>query len=175
MNLVEWLQSATVESGCPWKHAQAERIAATSGLSIWASKALRPFLVSPLKRAWWFSRYHAWVGKMGLQRTYAVWTCILPVEGEIVVSIMPETVESALPAQWVGCVPSELTAKDTPFLSDIKYMDIVLRPGHALLMPAHWFVSWVPHASTTIPPMVCTVSYHSPISWLAFQASPFTQ
>ena len=171
MSLVEWMKSAIPESGCPWKYAQAQQIARISGLSVWAAKTINPVIISPAKRAWWWPRYHCWAGKMGLQRTYAVWTCILPVDGEIVVSIMPETVESALPTNWVGCVPSELTAKDTPFLADVKYMDVVLRPGHALMMPAHWFVSWTGKKDI---PMVCTVSYHSPISAMAFGASPFT-
>ena len=177
MNLVEWIQSATEESGCPWLFKQAEQIAAVSGLSVWASKTIHPVILSRFRKAWWYPRYHCWAGKMGLQRTYAVWTCILPVDGEIIVSIMPETVESALPANWAGCVPSELTAKDTPFLADVKFMDIVLRPGTALMMPAHWFVSWVskPVESKPAVPMVCTISYHSPISHMAFMASPFTK
>jgi hypothetical protein len=39
-------------------------------------------------------------------------------------------------------------------------------------MPAHWFVSWSTIGETL--PMVCTISYHTPISLLAFHASPFT-
>lgn len=171
MNLAEWMQGAPADTGCPWRYAQAEQIAAASGLSVWATKWLHPAILSPVMKLWWRPRYHCWAGKMGLQRTYAMWTCILPVDGEIVVSIMPETVESALPTHWAGCVPSELTAKDTPFLADVKYMDVVLRPGHALMMPPHWFMSWTGKKDI---PMVCTVSYHSPISALAFGASPFT-
>jgi hypothetical protein len=107
-----------------------------------------------------------------LRKTLATWTYIFPVDGEIVVSIMPETVEHALPEQWLDQFPSQFTAKDTPFLSDIKYMDIILRPGNGIFMPAHWFVSWVGKQERI--PMVGTISYHSPISLLAFHTSPYT-
>ena len=42
MSLVEWMQSATPESGCPWKYAQAQQIARTSGLGVWAAKPSIP-------------------------------------------------------------------------------------------------------------------------------------
>jgi hypothetical protein len=76
--------------------------------------------------------------------------------------------------------PDEFTAKDTPFVADVKYMDVILRPGNGLFMPAHWFVSWKSHVVATSSeksaalPMVGTISYHSPVSLLAFHASPFT-
>jgi hypothetical protein len=169
----QWLSAAGEGAGCPWKYPQAEKIATVSGLPIWAKKWLNPVIIHPLLRWWMYPRYHCWAGKMGLQRTFATWTCILPMEGEIMVTIMPETMDAFLPHPWVGCVPSELTAKDTPFLQDLKFMDIVLRPGSALFLPAHWFMAWVPRDPATIP-MVCTVSYHTPISLLAFHSSPFT-
>jgi len=170
--LPEWISSAKVDAICPWKHPQAETIAEASGISIWAKKWIHPVLMNPFLRFWMGTRYHCWAGSIGLRRTFATWTCILPVDGEIQVSIMPETVENALPANWMGCFPSQLTAKDTPFLADVKYIDIIVRPGTCLFMPPHWFVSWTGVTDTL--PMVCTLSYHTPISLLAFHASPFT-
>jgi hypothetical protein len=39
-------------------------------------------------------------------------------------------------------------------------------------MPAHWFVSWTTTPEATKTPMVCSVSYHTPISLMAFNATP---
>lgn len=172
-SLVEWVSKATTESVCPWKYPQAEMIAAASGMAIWAKKWFHPIIMNPFLKLWMTPRYHCWAGNMGLRKTFATWTCLFPVDGEILVSIMTESVESALPSKWVGCFPSQLTAKDTPFVADVKYIDIVLRPGSCLFMPAHWFVSWTSMESKVVP-MVCTISYHTPISLLAFKASPYT-
>ena len=60
-------------------------------------------------------------------------------------------------------------------MADLKYMDIIVRPGNCLVMPPHWFVSWSGaegSKSADGVPSVCTVSYHTPISLLAFHASP---
>jgi len=188
MSLVDWVSRANSSSLCPWKYKQAEQIASVSGMSVWAAKWLHPVIIPRWMKGWWHPRYHCWAGNVGLRKTIATWTYIFPVDGEIIVSIMPESVESALPAVWLDGFPAQFTAKDTPFLSDLKYMDIILRPGNGLFMPAHWFVSWESHVSTdesraateshskeegTLP-MVGTISYHSPISLLAFHASPYT-
>jgi len=173
--LTEWIAKAKPDAVCPWRYAQAETVALASGLPIWASKWLNPSVIHPALTWWMTTRYHCWAGAMGLRRTLATWTCLFPVEGELLVTIMTENIESSLPPQWVNCFPAQLTAKDTPFVADIKYMDIVLRPGTCLFLPAHWFVSWTGTRESTVLPMACTISYHTPISLMAFHASPFTK
>ena len=64
---------------------------------------------------------------------------------------------------WAGNI-----TKDTPFVADLKFIDIILRPGNCIFMPAHWFVSWTTTPTSNKTPMVCTISYHTPISLLAF-------
>lgn len=170
VSLTEWLKdakSATVATLCPWKYPQAEAIAKESGIAIWAKKYINPVIIHPLLRLWLTPSYHCWAGTVGLRKTFATWTCLFPVDGALSVTIMPESVESSLPVHWRNCIVKNLTAKDTPFLSDLKYMDIILRPGTCLFMPAHWYVSWTSHETSTIP-MACTISYHTPISSLAF-------
>lgn len=174
-SLQEWIATTTPEVTCPWKDSQAEKIGARCGISIWAKKWLDSVMLPSFLR-WWISPlYHCWTGRVGLRRLFATWNVILPVDGSIIVSILPETAESSLPQPWMGCFPTELTPKDTPFLADIKYIDIVVRPGNALIMPPHWFVSWTPTKESEVAPMVCTLSYHSPISRLAYRASPYTE
>ena len=175
--LVDWITTANADSVCPWKYPQAETVAQAAGIQVWAQKWINPVVIHPLLRWWMTPRYHCWAGNMGLRKTFATWTCLFPVDGDIVVSVMSEQVESSLPASWVGCFPGTLTAKDTPFVGDLKFVDIILRPGNCLFMPAHWFVSWVgaQDKESKAAPMVCTISYHTPISLLAFHASPFTK
>ncbi len=175
VSLTDWIITSTPDSICPWKYRQAEMIASVSGLHIWANQFLHPIIIHPLLKFWMIPKYHCWAGNIGLTKTFATWTCIFPVDGEILVTIMPETVESFLPSKWVGCFPSQLSTKDTPFVSDIKYMDIILRPGTCLFMPPHWFISWSATTESIKTPMVCTLSYHTPISLLAFMASPYNK
>lgn len=169
--LTDWVSSSTPDSLCPWKYTQAENIAGVSGINIWADKWLNPVIIHPLLKFWLFPKYHCWAGNIGLRKTFATWTCIFPVDGEITFTIMPESVQNSLPAKWFNTFPGDITIKDTPFVADLKFIDIILRPGNCIFMPAHWFVSWVAAEGANKTPMVCSISYHTPISLLAFNGS----
>jgi len=174
-SLVDWVDTASPNTDCAWKYTQAEQIASVSGINVWATKWLSPNIINPLLKCWMFPKYHCWAGNMGLRKTFATWTCLFPVDGELVVTIMPENVEQSLPTNWHGCYPGTLTVKDTPFIGDLKFIDIILRPGNCLFMPAHWFVSWTANEGADKVPMACTISYHTPISYLAFNAQEATK
>ena len=163
IGLTEWITQSNSSSICPWKDPQAEQIASISGIHVWATKWITPLI--PLSSFWMFPIYQCWAGVVGLRKLHSHWTCIFPVEGEINITIIPQSVHSYLPLAWEGCIPSELTNKDTPFVADLTYIDIILRPGTCTFIPAHWFVSW---KSNTSVPMVCTISYHSPISFVNY-------
>jgi len=167
-SLTDWIFSCTPDSLCPWKYKQAETIAKVSGIHIWANKWLNPLIVNPFLKWWLYPTYHCWAGNIGLRKTFA-WTCFFPVDGEIIFTVMPENNEVSLPTNWLDCFPANLTITDTPFVSDLKFIDIILRPGNCVFMPAHWFVSWTTTSTATHTPMVCTISYHTPISFLAFK------
>ena len=171
-SLVEWINN-TSNTVCPWSHIQAEQIAKISSISVWASKWLNPLIINPFMKLWINPNYYCWSGNVGLQKTYATWNCLFPVDGEIIVSIMPENLESFLPANWVGCFPSELTNRDTPFISEVKFIDIILRPGNCLFMPAHWFWSWKSSESSGTIPMTCSIAYHTPISSISWKMTPY--
>jgi hypothetical protein len=167
-SFMDWIKAGNAGTVCPWEYEQAEKIARLSGIGIWAKQH-----VEPLLSAWGLiPRYEAWAGSVGLHRTYASWTCILPVEGDIIVTIFPETMEKYLPSGWRRTFPRGWTKSDTPFVSDIKYMDIVVRAGTALFMPPHWYVSWTSTDVSSVLPMVFSLSYHSPISLIAFHMRP---
>jgi hypothetical protein len=169
LGLSDWLQSTPPYTLCPWSYSQAETIAKVSGINVWATKWINSFIINPLMKFWMKPYYHCWAGNIGLRKTYATWTCLFPVDGEINVTIMPENSESVLPAAWKNCFPGTLTTSDTPFVADIKFIDIILRPGNCLFMPAHWFVSWTGTDKSEKPVMACTISYHTPISYMAFK------
>lgn len=171
--LTDWITTSNPDSLCPWKYPQAEIIAGVSGINIWANKWLNPEIINPLLKFWMFPKYHCWAGNVGLRKTFATWTCFFPVDGEIIFTIMPENIESSLPANWLGCFPANLTVKDTPFVGDLKFIDVILRPGNCIFMPSHWFVSWTTTQEASVTPMVCTISYHTPVSLLAFNATPY--
>jgi hypothetical protein len=171
-SLTDWISTSTPDSLCPWKYVQAEKIASVTGINVWANKWINSVIINPLLKFWMRPKYHCWAGNIGLRKTFATWTCVFPVDGEIILTIMPENIESSLPANWVGCFPANLTIKDTPFVADLKFIDIILRPGNCIFMPAHWFISWTTTAENTKTPMVCSISYHTPVSLLAFNSTP---
>ena len=171
--LVEWIATVgavgavqAVEIPCPWKEEQAAVIAEASGVGLWIEQQITPLFEG--MEGWRFVRSFAWAGRVGCQRTYAAWTCLLPSEGDIVVSLFPENMEPYLPRPWQGSDPTAWTVRDTPFVHEIKYVDVIVRAGSALFLPPHWFMAWKGREGV---PMVFTVQYHSPVSWLAWTVS----
>lgn len=165
--LPEWLAAADPAATCPWKPDHAASIAAAAGLPVWSRRWLDPTVLSPLSALWHRPTYRCWAGARGLAKTVAPWTAYMVTEGEITVTILPESVSHALPAAWQGCFPADLTQYDTPFVGELNFMDIVLRPGTALFMPAHWFICWRGNSEAKAMPMVCAVEYHTPVSRFA--------
>lgn len=172
--LSDWLLQAQPNAICPWKkeHARLLALRNISGLALWSDKVLNPVMYAsnPLLKLWLRPISSCWAGEKGLWKTIASWTTIFVTQGSIIVTILTANYENSLPSIWQDTFPSKLTVHDTPFIGDLKYMDIILRPGNILFMPAHWFVSWSHYTSDNtdaICPMVCTVEYHSPISRFA--------
>jgi len=165
MTLPQWLQKDTENRICPWNDSQAEQIA-EQGLSVWADQYFNSYI-----KHWWMTvKYHCWAGQVGLRKMIS-WTCLFPTEQEIIVTVMNPSVTPFLPSTWMGQFPTEWTEKDTPFIQDIKYMDIIVRPYTSLLLPAHWYASWTGKGV----PMVCMISYHTPMSRMAYQLSPYNR
>jgi len=180
MSVSEWLTTQNEHTVCPWRYSHAEQLARASGISVWANKWIHSAIMG-YHKFWTIPRYYCWAGNKGLHKTMS-WTYLFCTDGELHVTIMPETMEQFLPAEWLNLFPADITEHDTPFLKELKYIDIIVRPGTALFMPPHWFMSWISGAETTEktnttkgPAMACTISYHNPISYLAFQLSPFVE
>jgi hypothetical protein len=164
IGLYQWLIENDSSVVCAWSKEHAMMIGDKSGLPIWAEKWFSPFIHSNFfKKMWLHPTYSCWAGNVGLFSTSAEWTAIFVTEGQMNVSIMPKHLESALPKPYKGTFLPNLTIADTPFINDLQFIDVVLRPGTCLFMPTHWFVCW--SSTDDDIPMVCMVEYHSPISY----------
>jgi hypothetical protein len=101
---------------------------------------------------------------MGMTRTTARYTCIMPTEGIYTVSILSKDSEAFLPKEWMYKYPGDLSPNDTPLVADLKYIDIILRPGTLICFPPHFVVSIKPNQESFTAAAI--VEYHEPISLL---------
>jgi hypothetical protein len=109
----------------------------------------------------------AHIGGLGMTRTTAKYTCIMPTEGKFTLSILSKESESFLPTNWQYKYLNSLTLNDTPLVADIKYLDIVLRPGTTVCLPPHLIISIEPIKESSKMFTFAYLEYHEPISLLA--------
>ena len=101
-------------------------------------------------------------GRRGLQPMHS-WTAIILNDGIATVSLLHRKTDKFLPAAWRGLHPGELTLAHTPFLDDVKFIDIIVRPGTILLVPPHWRSAIEPTEGTGL---ALEVTFHHPMSLL---------
>lgn len=167
--LSDWLNAQPVDTLCPWTRDHACLLGTLSGLGIWAERELHPAIhIHPLWSAWYRPVTSCWAGARPLWKSSARWTCLVPTEGALLVSILAGSAKTtqSLPPSLESVFPNKLTVYDTPFVADLQYMDIVLRQGSCLIMPSHWYMSWQALEGSEQVPLVCVVEYHTPISLL---------
>lgn len=75
--------------------------------------------------------------------------------------------------QMIGKNPWTLTSETIPWIVDVKYIEMKIKPGQAVVIPSHWYYAVKPDlpiiASEPIVGNGCwyyTSEFHSPISWL---------
>lgn len=138
----------------------AERI----GLPVWVKQTLLPYFK---QSQWWTSilwaTTEATIGAQGLRQTYAYSTILIATEGALAVSLLNESSDAYLPVQWLGKRVSKLTRDDAPLLGQIEYIDVIVRPGSALLIPAHWKVCWENYEMPK-PALAVWIEIHHPLS-----------
>jgi hypothetical protein len=149
--------------------SQEKRVALSTELSmnLWADHVwLRRF--SETTWLGWLlgcMRTEVVLGGMGMFKTLARYTCIMPTEGTYLVSILSRESEPLLPGNWKYKYPGSLTPNDTPLVADLKYLDVVLRPGTMICLPPHMIISMQPKEKEFAAAAI--VEYHEPISILA--------
>jgi hypothetical protein len=82
--------------------------------------------------------------------------------------------EGAIPANvaddLAGKDPWTQTTADIPWIGEVKYIEIKLRPGNAVVLPKHWWWSIRPAATgqeETRDAWFWVSMLHTPVSWIA--------
>jgi hypothetical protein len=143
----------------------SEHLAEQTGLKTWIQTTWLPKIVESDFVRWMFSvRVESCIGNKGLRKTTAYSTMILPTSGNLIVSVMPESSMTYLPKQWQGKFFPSLKRAEAPLLGEIKFLDIKVREGSALLVPPHWIVNI--EKDGEVPWFIWT-EFHHPLSKLA--------
>ena len=167
-----WVATAEPDAIVAWPASTAEKIAKVSSIEPW----LEDIWISKCKRgpkgalsSLFPAKHRLWAGARGLEQLKAQWTLLFPIEGSLIVTLITTGQDDYLPSPWKGTFPGLYTISDTPYVGSIKFMDVILRPGHAIFIPAHWKVSWEPTEDSLKVgvPFLCSVDLHTPWSWLA--------
>jgi hypothetical protein len=86
--------------------------------------------------------------------------------------------EGAVPDNVVpafgGRDPWSLRSEEVPWIQEVKYVEFIIRPGNALVIPTHWWYAVRPQGPiiAEAPTMAdgawyWKAEFHTPISWLA--------
>jgi hypothetical protein len=148
-------------------HQRRQELAAELSIQVWAEHAWLPKFKETTWTGWAVGcvKTEVLLGGMGMTRTSAVYTCIMPTEGVYTVSILSKDSETFLPKEWKYKYPGDLSPNDTPLVADLKYIDIIVRPGTMICFPPHFVISIKPNQESFTSAAI--VEYHEPISLLA--------
>lgn len=142
LSLNALLQSSGSLRNFTWKKETATFLSKESGLNTWFQQTLfTQILPSSYTKFLYSSQTSLWPDHKGLFKTKAFQTVLMPTQGTAIVSLMLPKVEPYLPNNWQGRRFETLTPADTPLLSQIQYMDVKLKKGNILLLPAHLIVN----------------------------------
>ena len=113
---------------------------------------------------------------VGLQKTTAEATCWVSTDGApLRIWIAHEGATKGgewLPANPYGRDPWALKPEETPWISELKFLEIRLRPGNMFILPPHWWVALRADVTDNTKPITegswyWSCEFHSPISWVA--------
>lgn len=169
--LADWVRAVRGDGVMPWRPALAAAYGRQVNMGPWLDEIWQPHM----PRIWSLASFlfprevQVWAGGRGLYEQKAAWTMIFPTEGEVIVTMMSKKEDKYMPAAWQGRFADSFTTADSAYVSQLKYLDVKLRPGAALFVPAHWKVSFavVDADADGALPFVCMINYHTPISKLA--------
>ena len=169
-NILERPEMLHGASGTPTLSQEGrEQLAKELAIPVWADHTWLPIL----SQSTWLGsligcmRTEVVLGGLGMMRMTAKYTCIMATEGKYIVSILSRDSETFLPAKWQYRYPATLTLNDTPLVADLKYIDIVLRPGTTVCLPPHVIVSMEPVKESSAFFALAIVEYHEPVTLLA--------
>jgi hypothetical protein len=121
----------------PWSPEFAREVAVATGLPVWAEQTLKKLFVAPL----YSYRTEVYLGPQGLQKTFGIMTILAVTDGEATATLLNEQSDPYLPVpqqRWKGKLMSALSRDEAPLIGQIQCIDVILRPGTALIIPPHW-------------------------------------
>lgn len=150
--------------------SSSEKLAEHTGVHTWVQTMWLPKIVDSQWLSWLFSsRTEVSIGSKGLRKSTAYSTMILPTEGDIMISVMPESTETYLPKKWSGRLFSQIKRAEAPLIGEVKYLDIKVREGSALFVPPHWIINITQEGDKV--PWFLWSEFHHPLSKFAHSIS----
>jgi len=101
---------------------------------------------------------------IGLQRSLAERTVLTVHEGRVTVWLSRETVDVKDILTILNKNPWSLSVKETPFINDLQYIEVILRAGNSLVLPPRSLYSLKAAAAAESPAFVSRMELHSPLS-----------
>jgi hypothetical protein len=144
LTLRQYLTAPQVSAGAPLiTNRAAQNLSKELALPIWVSHTIQDAIqeMGGFFGIFYSQRIQPVFGGIGMQRATAVMTFFLPVEGTYTISLVSPKSESFLPNDWKYRYPDTLTINDSPLVAEIKYIDIILRPGTMICLPAQTIFS----------------------------------
>ena len=147
-----------------WSREFATQVATQSGLPVWVDQTIPPiFQGQSLLGKLYSQRTDVYLGPRGLTKTYGFATVLFVMDGVGQATILNEQANPYLPKNSRGKRLSQMTREDAPLIHQIQCMDIILRPGSALILPPHW--RYCMEEQEGIQPISwVSVTMHHPIS-----------
>lgn len=118
----------------------AEFLAKETGLQIWFEQHLFKILTPSYTSFIYSFNASLWPHKRGMIKTKAFQTVLMPTQGTAIVTIMLQKMIPYLPTKWQSREFDSLSLRDTPLLNQIQFIEIKLRRGDLLLLPAHLII-----------------------------------
>ena len=113
---------------------------------------------------------------VGLRKTTAEATCFIATDGKpLLIWLAHEGATQGgryLPPNPYGRDPWSMLPEETPWISELKFLEIRLRPGNILILPPHWWIAMKCDGADEDGVVAdgawyWTTEFHSPISWVA--------
>ena len=151
----------------PFTEETARFLAIESGLPVWCKQNLYPQIFPTFGKLFYSTRESLWPSHRGLWKTKAFYTFCTPTQGIASVKLLLPAMIPYLPVKWEGMNFDSLKTEDTPLLSQLQFVEVKVRAGTALCIPAHVLVNITQHSESPEILFTYIVDIHHPISRFA--------
>jgi hypothetical protein len=115
---------------------------------------VRPFVFSPYEM-------------IGVRKVISEFTAIVSTDGVPIELWLAhnDAVPSSVSDELIGLNPWEQTSDDIPWIGEVKFIELKLRPGNAVIIPKHWW--YAIRVAGKIEAWFWTADFNTPISFIA--------